>query len=206
MQHNGEAYALKIFKYQDYLDGYEDYFASLSGMEQERALKYRFDFHKQRYVIAHGYVRSWLQDQNIDSSLLGYRQSGKFDFTTGAHHLSLSYSKDYIALACALQPLGVDIEIASSHSDQEGLVRMIMSEFEWRQYQQQKDAKEKQQWFYRCWTHKEAYLKKTQEGLSRDLKTIDTYSQKLAFSVQKPYDLDENIFIALAGDNLDGQR
>ena len=68
-------------------------------MEQERALKYRFDFHKQRYVIA-CYVRSW-QNQNIDSSLLGYRQSGKFDFTTGAHHLSLSYSKDYIALACA---------------------------------------------------------------------------------------------------------
>jgi 4'-phosphopantetheinyl transferase len=83
-------------------------------------------------------------------------------------HFSLSHSGDYVALATANIPVGIDVQ-EERVSDPDKLAERFYSDKENEILRKIEDDEERSHMFFRIWSAKEAYIKMTGYGLQEDL-------------------------------------
>jgi 4'-phosphopantetheinyl transferase len=152
----------------------------LSQDEHQQAQRFLVERERQRYMVARGVLRGIL------GAYLG-QNPAKLRFVYGPHGkpalhpeendrlLSFNVSHSYgLALYAVTQgrEIGVDLEQMRPLDDLERLARHCFSAGECASLLSLPPALQHQA-FYACWTRKEALIKATGEGLSRDLKQFE---------------------------------
>ena len=125
-----------------------------------------FKIEKEESKIAYSYLLYLLQIRyniNIKELEVCYSEKGKPYFKNNIIFFNISHSKDYIALVIDDKECGIDIEYNDQNRNFDLLVKKVLNEKENIQY---KNSDNKVDYFYRMWTKKEAYFKKTGEGIN----------------------------------------
>ena len=144
----------------------------LSETEQTRAGRFKFDLHRQRYVVAHARLRQLLSrrlERLPEKIRIGVAKGGKPFVAEPETSLefSLSHSDGLGAVALSHRlPVGVDVE--RERTATEGLAQRYFAPEEAAMLAALPDP-QRQPAFFRCWTGKEAVLKATGEGIRRGL-------------------------------------
>lgn len=151
--------------------------ALLSIDERNRAARFAFEQHRQRFILSHGLLRVILARYLAD-------EPGRIQFETGPHgkpalrgqsdtaqtiQFSLSHSSDHALVAVAVKrAVGVDVEWCRPEVEGLKLAQRFFAPGESRAISQA-ESDDQQRLFYRYWTAKEAYLKGKGLGLSLGL-------------------------------------
>lgn len=150
----------------------------LSPDERDRAARFKFDLHRQRFVAGRGILRSILARYlKIDPQALkfSYEPGGK-PFLEERLQFNLAHSEDLALIAVTLdRPVGIDVEAIRSIENLEALTERFFTSNEYEAIcRAQIEARSGL--FFRYWTCKEAILKATGAGLSKlsglEIKTL----------------------------------
>lgn len=153
--------------------------ATLTVDEQERAARYRFPEHRDRYIAGRGLLRELL-GAYLD------RPAAALRFNQGAHgkpalcgvdaaaglHFNLSHSGDRALYAVARRELGVDLECLDRTVTYAAIAERVCTPREWAVFQVQ-PLERLPETFFTCWTRKEAIAKALGGGLASGLRTLD---------------------------------
>jgi 4'-phosphopantetheinyl transferase len=144
--------------------------------ERERAAKFRFEQHRDRFIAGRALVRIVLGRYLLtppDTLRFAHNAHGK-PLLAGAHSSSalrfnLSHSDRYALLAVTREvEVGVDIERISERIDYEAIAARFFSVRE-REALSRLPDRERIDAFFACWTRKEACLKAVGDGISGGL-------------------------------------
>jgi 4'-phosphopantetheinyl transferase len=152
----------------------------LSPDEAERAARFRFEKHRDNFVVGRARLRMLL------ASYLGiaapelrftYAAQGKPLLSTVKDKLPLafnvSHSGEMVVCAFTLsRRIGVDVELVRRDFNVEEIAERFFSAAE-RLVIRNLPAEQRYEGFFRCWTRKEAYIKAIGEGLSHPLHLFD---------------------------------
>jgi 4'-phosphopantetheinyl transferase len=153
---------------------------TLSEQEQQRAARFHFDKHHNRFIAGRGILRALLAsylDRTPDEVQFVYGSNGKpalaGQFALSGLHFNLAHSENLALIAVTrLGAVGVDVEEIRPISDADELVERFFSLRENAQFRQlspdQKDLA-----FFNLWTRKEAWLKATGEGIGHSLNRVE---------------------------------
>lgn len=149
----------------------------LSTEEQERASRFHFDLHRQRFLRTHAFNRRLLAHYtSIPAGELEIRSlpEGK---PTLAHsngldlRFNLSHSGDLMVLAIIrLVDVGVDVEVHSDRLDWHQIAASYFQDAELESLEKIEGDAARLAAFYRLWTMKEAYLKARGQGIAAGLR------------------------------------
>jgi 4'-phosphopantetheinyl transferase len=156
----------------------------LSPDERKRAARFRFEVHRNRFVVGRGLLRVILGrycDLPPERLRFNYGPNGKPELTPGkgarhtggALHFNLAHSEGVGVLAVTQTgPVGVDVEQVRRLREFKELVGQFFSvrekaEFLKLEWHQQPAA------FFNLWTRKEALLKATGEGIAHSLNRVE---------------------------------
>lgn len=148
----------------------------LDSRERQRAARYRFAVHRERYVLSHGFWRVALgmcmsgaaPAVHIEPTSLGQPRLPGSGYST-----SLSHSGPWAAIAVArTSSMGVDIESYSSLERMDELAAYMCAPGE-QAWLRVLSGTERRQAMLRLWTRKEAILKARGEGFSRPPNCLD---------------------------------
>jgi 4'-phosphopantetheinyl transferase len=160
-------------------DAYDRCCEILSEDEQNRADRFRFECHRQAFVIGRGLLRvllsQYLQTQP-NQICFTYSDRGKPFLSATCEYpaiqFNVSHSHEVALYAFTRQrKVGVDLEYIRP-IEAEALVKRFFSEQEWC-YFQTLPPNQQQSAFFRAWTQKEAYLKAIGEGLAYPLNQVE---------------------------------
>lgn len=158
----------------------EKFRATLSPDEQERAAKYKFEKHRNRYIVARAVLRKILGNYlHAEPAALrfDYSTNGKPsltpDFASTGIHFNLAHTDDLALIAVTrIGMIGIDVESVRPVKEMDALVARFFSAHESELFQNvavdQKPAA-----FFNLWTRKEALLKATGEGITRSLSLVE---------------------------------
>jgi 4'-phosphopantetheinyl transferase len=150
------------------------YWPSLAEDERAAALRFRFDVHRNRYIVGRGLLR------RILGHYLG-REPGELRFRYGRYGkpslsgLAFNVSHaDSLALYAVARDgeVGVDVERLQNKPAEEGVAERFFSPGEvetLRSLPREEQARA----FLACWTRKEAFIKARGNGLSLALDSFD---------------------------------
>ena len=142
--------------------------AQLSDQRREQALRYKHELGQRTCTAAYLLLcEGLLKEYGItEKPVFEYGEHGK-PFLVGHPeiHFNMSHCKEAAICIIADQPVGIDIE--SIRTFKQTLVDYTMNEDEIRQIQQ---AERPDVEFIKLWTQKEAVLKLSGAGISRDMK------------------------------------
>jgi 4'-phosphopantetheinyl transferase len=149
---------------------------TLSEDEKERAARFHFAADRDRFIAAHGCLRS---------VLARYLHGGpdQFSFSTNSHgkpaldghklEFNLSHSGDFALIAIAQESkVGVDVERIRSGISSHMIAQRYFSPSEFEELQSL-PLEQRETAFFTCWTRKEAYIKAQGQGLSLPLESFD---------------------------------
>lgn len=186
---------------------YESLYRAASPERQKRADRYLRHGDALRCVAADALLRYAL---GTDRYTIETASSGKPrvrehpDF-----HFNLSHAGDWVVIACADGPVGVDVEQHSTNTDWRSIARQFFSDGEQRLLEQAADPFRR---FYEIWTGKESYLKYLGTGLTRDLRSFSVGDLEEGVNLYSP-ELSEGYSLSLCTmdkvyslELLDGQR
>ena len=142
----------------------------LSEQRREQALRYKHELGQRTCTLAYLLLKRALREEfSIEENpIFEYGEHGKPSIAGHPDiHFNLSHCKEAVACAVSRRPIGIDVE--SIHRFSESLVRYTMNDSE---VEEILKAERPDVAFIRRWTMKEARLKLTGEGISRDLKTV----------------------------------
>ena len=154
--------------------------SSLAPSECERAARFRFDLHRNRFIAGRGLLRAVLGrylKTNPARLEFDYSATGKPALSGGAAGVrigfNLAHSEDLAVLAVMLgQDVGIDVEWVRPIPDAEQLVARFFSSRENAAFQALPEA-QREVAFFNLWTRKEAWLKATGEGIAGSLKRVE---------------------------------
>jgi len=155
-----------------------DFRKVLSPDELERAERYRFDRHRNEFISTRAVLRMVLASytaQSAGSLSFDYSAQGKPALKNGPPDLrfNVSHTEGLAVLAVVRdREIGVDAEKIRPQPDAQKLAKRFFSVREHR-FLEKLSGDELQRAFFRCWTHKEAYIKAKGEGLSLPLHAFD---------------------------------
>lgn len=158
------------------LDNEPSHEIQLSADELERASRFRFPVHRQRFLAARRALRQvlgWWTETPPSRVSIGYGANGK-PLLQGdtVRHFNVSHSEDLAVIALSFGAVvGVDLEMIRPIDDIESMLRIVFSEAE-RTRPELIDHSSREQTFFRGWTRKEAYLKAIGVGLSVSLHAV----------------------------------
>ena len=160
------------------------YRALLDPEERQRADRFLFERHRNRFTVCRGALRILLSRYLSDSAgavRFAYEPHGKPTLQSPSVEdsicFNLAHSRDLALLAFSRgQALGIDIEYQRPMPRAEALARRFFSKDE-SDAIQALEPHLRQAAFYRCWTRKEAFIKATGDGFSFPL---DRFSVTLA--------------------------
>ena len=157
----------------DQIDGFdlEAALQQISEQRREQALRFKFERGRRECVLAYLLLKRGLRELYgiTENPLFAYGEHGKPSIVGHPEiHFNLSHCREAVACVVSDHPVGIDVESVVRHY-KEGLVGYTMNEQE---QQLIAAAQQPDVAFTRLWTMKEARLKLTGEGISRDLKTV----------------------------------
>jgi 4'-phosphopantetheinyl transferase len=149
----------------------------LSEDEKKRANSFKFKKHQDAYIFSRGMLRNKLSGYTgikPEQIKFQYGDAGKPEFKNKEDiKFNVSHSEDLIAFAFLIRnEIGVDIQHMRDLGDLEGMINYNLSDSEQADISEYNQKKRKKI-FYRFWTHKEAFIKATGEGLSYNLTNIE---------------------------------
>jgi 4'-phosphopantetheinyl transferase len=158
----------------------ESFARSLSPDETERARKFKFEKHRNRYIAGRGALRAMLgQYLDVHPSRLRfvYLENGKpmlaEEFASAGIHFNLAHTGELALMALTrIGQVGVDVECVRPVKNVDELVARFFSPRENELFQKVPDA-DKPAAFFNLWTRKEALLKATGEGITRSLSLVE---------------------------------
>lgn len=156
------------------------YAATLSADETERANRFKFEKHRNRYTAGRGALRAILAKYcGAEAARLcfSYQENGKpaltGNFAGTGIHFNLAHTEDLALVAVTrIGLVGVDVECVRSIKDVDELVTRFFSPRESELFQKV-SAEQKPAAFFNLWTRKEAMLKATGEGITRSLSLVE---------------------------------
>lgn len=161
---------------------YEEFFDTLSEDERARALRFRFERDRARFVIARGILRDIVGRYLRRPPTIikfGYNKYGKPSLAEdeGGLRFNLAHSAGAAVYACALgREVGVDVEHWREDFASMEVAGRFFSKAEVHALAALPPDLSTQA-FFNCWTRKEAYIKALGEGLSHPL---DCFTVSLA--------------------------
>ena len=154
---------------------------SLSLDENQRALRFRFERDRNRFVVGRGILReilgAYLQI-NPEKVDFNYGPQGKpylkepSGCALGPLKFNVSHSADQVIYALGLGEVGVDLEYVRPIPEMQALIDQYFSVAE-RSAFGSVSPDQKLKAFYNCWTRKEAYVKACGDGLLIPLDQFD---------------------------------
>jgi 4'-phosphopantetheinyl transferase len=152
----------------------------LSNDERERAARFHFDRHRNRFIAGRGILRSLLAsylDCQPDDVQFSYGPNGKpalaGKFAGSKFNFNLAHSESLALIAVTrLDAVGIDVEKIRPVTDASELVERFFSPRENALFQQLADD-QKSIAFFNLWTRKEAWLKATGEGIGQLLALVE---------------------------------
>ena len=150
--------------------------STLSANEAQRAGRFRFPIDRERYIVAHGCLRSILAcylQCNPEELSFNTNEYGKP--TTEGYKLefNLSHSGAYVLVAITqAHKVGIDVEKIRSDMEIESMASRFFSPTEAAELRALPPEQRKLA-FFNCWTRKEAYIKAQGLGLSLPLDSFD---------------------------------
>ena len=146
----------------------------LSDNEREHAERFRFEYLRRRYTIAHGFLRDLL------GRYLGTPPE-EIAFESGEHgkpfvpgtdlQFNLSHSENLAACAVTSgRSVGVDVEFVRTVPELDAIAARFFTVGERERIVR---AEDRLRAFFECWTRKEAYIKGVGGGLSIPLTSFD---------------------------------
>lgn len=167
----GEAHIwfLQTDKYLRYVSSFKNV---LSSDEMTRAEDFHFERDKNNFIITRAVLRFILSEYlkvNAEDVSFEYEEKGKPSVLSEINSLkinfNLSHSKGVALYAFALDVrLGVDVEYKRSLSSLNDMAKKTLTEREFEEYSLMPISK-KAECFFKFWTHKEAFVKATGEGV-----------------------------------------
>ncbi|MBW4600747.1 MAG: 4'-phosphopantetheinyl transferase superfamily protein [Calothrix sp. FI2-JRJ7] len=144
----------------------------LSSDEITRALRFRFEKDRQRFIAGRGILRKILgRYLGVDAQAVkfAYEPRGKplLAETFALHNISfnLSHSEDLaLCVVSSIQNVGVDLEFIRAIDDVESFAKRFFTDNEYKGIKLLAVGQQ-QKMFFRYWTCKEAYLKATGVGI-----------------------------------------
>ena len=142
--------------------------------EVARANAFRSDRNRQRFIVSRATLRRLLARYTGDRpERVTFADSarGKPEISPGnqgeSPRFNLSHSDDVMLCAIADRKVGVDLEGTKHHDDMDRVARHFFSSEESARFFEMTGA-DRSEFFFRTWVRKEAFVKATGEGLSRD--------------------------------------
>lgn len=153
--------------------------ATLAADERERAARFHFPEHRERFIAGRGLLRELLA-RTLD------RPAAALRFVRGAHGkpilagaegaaglcFNLSHSGNQVLYAVARRAVGVDLESLERTVTYKDVAERICTPREWAIFQAL-PAERLREAFFVCWTRKEAIAKALGAGLASGLRTLD---------------------------------
>ena len=142
----------------------------LSAQRREQALKFKHELGQRTCVAAYLLLCEGLQQEYgiTEKPVFEYGKHGKpFMVEHPEIHFNLSHCREAAICMISDKPVGIDVE--SIREFKQTLVDYTMNEEEVRQIQ---SAERPDMEFIKLWTQKEAVLKLSGEGISRDMKSV----------------------------------
>jgi len=144
----------------------------LSGDERVRTVRFVFEADRRRFVACRGRLREILSMYVAvppSKIVFGRGAKGKPFLANGGVHFSVAHSHELALVACcAVEEVGVDVELVRELPDAEQIVNQFFSPEEIAAWITLAEG-ERLRGFFECWTRKEAYVKALGDGLSRPL-------------------------------------
>lgn len=139
----------------------------LSPDELDRARRFRFDRHRNRFVRCRALLRRLIaKTTGDDAAAIAFRYGAHGKPELDAIHFNVSHSENLAAIALSREgPIGIDVEVIDATREVLPLARTAFSPLE----QNVINALTSEQQvaaFFRGWTRKEAYLKLLGTGFS----------------------------------------
>jgi 4'-phosphopantetheinyl transferase len=152
----------------------------ISTDEAERAARFHFPIHRDRFIAAHGCLRDILtrylplDSRSLSFSVNDYgKPSLSETFSEHALEFNLSHSGDFALVAVTLnRQVGVDVEYMREEVSRVEIARRYFSEREVSDFLSVPPEGQNVT-FFNCWTRKEAYIKAHGLGLSLPLDSFD---------------------------------
>jgi 4'-phosphopantetheinyl transferase len=152
----------------------------LAEDERDRAERFHFERDRERFIVAHGALRSVLSRYlNLEASRLSFSYSsyGKPALAQGTGDDELRFNmshSDRLALIAITRgrEIGVDVERINAAVAHEQIAERFFSPAEVVKLRSL-PAEMQAEAFFHCWTRKEAYIKGRGEGLSLALDQFD---------------------------------
>jgi 4'-phosphopantetheinyl transferase len=152
----------------------------LSLDEQKRAERYKFEKHRNYFIVARSTLRKILSSYlNIEPERLefNYSDRGKPILASDRQNenlqFNLSHSQELALYSFTKnQKIGIDLEYCRPMPDAESIAQRFFSTNEYK-WISSLSGNAQQEAFFRCWTAKEAYLKATGEGIGGSLERIE---------------------------------
>jgi len=156
----------------------------ISEQRRQQALRFKYEQGVRCCVLAYRLLQQGLQREYgiTEPPVFTYGPHGKPSIEGHPEiFFNMSHCREAVVCALADNPVGVDIE--SIRTYRPSLVHYTMNEAEVRQIE---EAAHPERMFIRLWTMKEARLKLSGEGISRDMKTVLTDSGCRFLTVEQP--------------------
>ena len=148
----------------------------LARDERERAERFRFGVHRDRYVAGRGMLRQLLASYLGSAPAeieLACEPAGKPRLAqVGGVEFNLAHCGDLAIYAFSPHPVGVDIEEVRLVPDYLEVAENFFAPGECARLRAL-DPSEQPEAFLRCWTRKEAWLKTSGAGIAEGLKTFE---------------------------------
>jgi 4'-phosphopantetheinyl transferase len=153
--------------------------ALLSEEELTRHARFRFEQDQDSFLVAHALTRTMLADAlGVGASELQFEQgkNGRPELARPATaprlRFNLSHTRGLVACGLALElDIGVDVEHRDRRVEIDTLSQRVFSDSE-RHGLDALAGDAQRRRFFELWTLKEAYLKATGDGISRELQAI----------------------------------
>lgn len=168
--------------------------------------KYRSILKRKMSIYAYDLLLQALyQSNNITDAIIAFEEKGKPYLKNYPNiHIGISHSGNYAACIIDNAPCGIDIEQYRTINSR--IYRKALSSAETDWVNLAKDEQEQNIRFLRLWTMKEAYLKKTGEGITVKLQNISLIKNNILIKTYNgsqfiSFDTDKYILTAYSDSN-----
>jgi 4'-phosphopantetheinyl transferase len=152
----------------------------LSEEERERAGRFRYQEHRQSFIVSRGILRNLLYRYTgilPDQIQFKYNVAGKPYLADLEPISDLSFNLSHAGLLALYafswgRQVGIDVENIHPMEEMDQVARRTFSSREYERFQKLSEG-DRLRAFYNCWTRKEAFVKAIGDGLSFPLKELE---------------------------------